>query len=71
MLLTGCAGSRTRFAMIYAVQISFMRLRMASSASQTALNKRPMPYQSLEEEVAILRTKAEKLRDMASAHSTP
>jgi hypothetical protein len=35
------------------------------------LNKKPMPYQSLEEEVAILRTKAEKLREMATAHTTP
>ena len=30
-----------------------------------------MPYQSLEEEVAILRTKAEKLRELATAHTTP
>jgi hypothetical protein len=30
-----------------------------------------MPYQSLEEEVALLRTKAEKLREMATAYTTP
>lgn len=30
-----------------------------------------MPYQSLEEDVAILRTKAEKLRELATAHATP
>jgi hypothetical protein len=30
-----------------------------------------MPYQSLEEEVTILRSKAEKLREMAAAHETP
>ena len=46
-------------------------LLMASIALQTDLNNRPMPYQSLEEEVAILRAKAEKLREMATAHTTP
>lgn len=30
-----------------------------------------MPYQSLEEEIAMLRTKAEKLRELATAHTTP
>jgi hypothetical protein len=30
-----------------------------------------MPYQSLQEEVAILRSKAEKLREVAAAHQTP
>ncbi|MBV8894141.1 MAG: hypothetical protein JO266_19585 [Acidobacteria bacterium] len=30
-----------------------------------------MPYQSLEEEITILRTKAEKLREMANAYTTP
>jgi hypothetical protein len=30
-----------------------------------------MPYQSLQEEVAILRSKAAKLREMATAHQTP
>jgi hypothetical protein len=30
-----------------------------------------VPYQSIQEEVAILRSKAEKLREMAAAPQTP
>ena len=73
MLLTGCAGSRTGFPTSYAARISFAHLRMASSGLRSDLkkNKRPMPYQSLEEEVTMLRTKADKLRELATAHTTP
>jgi hypothetical protein len=73
VLLTGCAGSRTGFPTSYAARISFAHLRMASSGLRSDLkkNKRPMPYQSLEEEVTILRTKADKLRALATAHTTP
>src|SRR5690349_8755021 len=56
---------------IFDTPTSFAPWPMGSSGSQPALNKRLMPYQSLEEEVGILRTKAEKLRELATAHATP
>src|SRR5438067_9891850 len=71
VLLTGCTGSRTRFGTSTPCRSASCACGWLRALRKPPWNKRPMPYQSHEEEVAILRTKAEKLRDMASAHSTP